>query len=342
MFDNFSEYHPFQFHMRLLHFCLLTLLVSCVGREKIEHGLEVGQDTPCDYSEKVVAEREKLAARVGQGALLASRFTSYEDFKAIVKVEFFNSDNSNDTTLSGWSAVRLRHCTNGGQITSVLVSGLSQKAITKARDGDLFDRIDLLMRSPFTGANRKELQDIYLMARWRPSIFKEGDVAFYDLAERTAEHINTPELAFRHPRDSSEKGYINTFNHFIAQAIITSCFSEELADFIADVHELKNMEELTTGNFTKEQLTNPGNNPVDNYVDIINNEWGQELGKALKIKYKINEHTDWNPAFLAAYLNEVQDYFSWSFQIGFDPYRPEDPVIRQFSYKMNKILKPIK
>ena len=69
----------------------------------------------------------------------------------------------------------------------------------------------------------------------------------------------------------SEKGYLNTFNHITAQAFMTSIFSERLADFIADVHELYNMPELITGDFTEQQLADFENGPVDNYVDMINN-----------------------------------------------------------------------
>jgi hypothetical protein len=328
--------------MRLFFYFCLILLTSCEGMELREQQFELAGAAPCACTEKALADRERRAAWVGKGALLASRFESYEDFKSVVDIEFFKSKENDEGVYKNWSAVRLRHCGSDARVTSVLVSGLNQKDITDARDGDFFKRLDLLRRSPYTAANRKTLKDIYLMARWRPGIFKEGDVAFFDVAMRAVDNITTHDLAFRHPRDSSEKGYINTFNHFIAQAIITSCFSEELADFLADVHELKNMDALTHGNFTETQLTDPDNNAVDNYVDIINNEWGQELGKQLKQKYHIDEYTVWTPGFLANYLNDIQAYLSWSFQIGFEPYHHEDPVVRQFSYKMNKLLKPLK
>ena len=110
----------------------------------------------------------------------------------------------------------------------------------------------------------------------------------------------------------SEKGYLNTFNHITAQAFMTSIFSERLADFIADVHELYNMPELITGDFTEQQLADFENGPVDNYVDMINNEWGQELGKVLGKKYGIDRHTIWTPQLLRDYLNDIQLYHSWA------------------------------
>ena len=98
------------------------------------------------------------------------------------------------------------------------------------------------------------------------------------------------------------------------------------------------MPELLTGMFTEEQLTDPNNNPVDNYVDLINNEWGQELGKKLKIKYGITPSTVWTKALLSAYLNDIQDYYSWAFQISFHPFTTQDSLVIKFSDKINKVM----
>ena len=183
-----------------------------------------------------------------------------------------------------------------------------------------------------------DLNKVYTMARWKPNIFGEGDVAFYDLAKQTVRNISTVDRAYLNERDSSEKGYVNSFNHITGQAIVTTCFSEEMADFIADVHELHNMSELTSGNFSIAQLNDVDNNPVDNYVDMINNEWGQELGKKLKIKYSITNKTEWTPELLANYLNDIQSYYSWAFRIGFRPFTTDDDVIKKFSSKINQVL----
>ena len=158
------------------------------------------------------------------------------------------------------------------------------------------------------------------------------------MAKQSVGNISTPDRAYLNERDSSEKGYINSFNHITGQAIVTTCFSEEMADFIADVHELHNMSELTSGNFSIDQLNDVNNNPVDNYVDMINNEWGQELGKKLKVRYSITNKTEWTPELLANYLNDIQSYYSWAFRIGFRPFTIDDDVIKKFSNKINQVL----
>lgn len=268
-----------------------------------------------------------------RGALLGSRFRSLDELKSVIRIEY-------DSTGPEDYAVRVHHCSNGREMIAVLATGTSQGDFVKARyGGTLWDRVSLLFRCPFAVINRKDLQKIYALSRLRPEWFGGGDVAFFEIAASMVENINTPELAFRNPRDSTEKGYLNSFNHITAQAVITSCFSEELADFIADAHERYRHSELITGQFTEAQIADLNEGPVDNYVDLVNNEWGQELGKQLREKYRINSETNWTPELLADYLNDLQSYYSWAFQIGFKPFRPDDDEVRKFSNKINIVMK---
>jgi hypothetical protein len=119
---------------------------------------------------------------------------------------------------------------------------------------------------------------------------------------------------------------------------MTSIFSEDLADFVADVHERHNLPELISGIFTPHQLNDLKDGPVDNYLDLINNEWGQELGKTLRAKYNLCRNTQWTPELLANYLNDIQSYYSWTFWIGFKPFRPDDEMVVRFAGKINKVL----
>ena len=112
----------------------------------------------------------------------------------------------------------------------------------------------------------------------------------------------------------------------------------EMADFVADVHERENMPELIYGNFSEAQLTDPNNNPVDNYVDIVNNELGQQLGILLKSKYGITYETVWTAELLASYLNDIQQYYSTSFRITIKPFRASDDVLIRFVRKVLKSL----
>jgi hypothetical protein len=263
-------------------------------------------------------------------AILASRFPSLDALESIVAINY-SLDGKNGST------VKLSYHNEGFSILSVLKAGLSQNDFSGAKDSSLAVKIALVMKSPYAIRERENLENIYLLARRRPNFFGAGDVAFYDLAEHFCSNINTSEFAYLTYRDHSEKGYINTFNHINAQVIITVLYSEQIADFIGDIHELAYMPELTTGRFSDEQLSDTLNYPVDNYVDLINNEIGQELGKKLKLKYCISNNTKWTPRLLADFLNDIQTHYKWSFGIGFKPVHKDNEIIIKFSEKINRI-----
>lgn len=273
-----------------------------------------------------------------QGALLGTRFQSLEELQVVLQIEYVNRNTPTDTITPGNAKVIVTHCSNGKKVIAELSAGTNENDIRKAQYGTTKTQIAFLVKSPYSVSVRKDLEKVFLLARLRPALFGEGDVAFLNIAGTMARNINTPELAFLHPRDSTEKGYLNTFNHITAQAFITTLFSEALADFVADAHERANHPELITGNFTQEKLQDLAEGPVDNYTDIVNNEWGQELGKQLKVKYKITNQTIWTPQLLTDYLNDIQAYYSWAFQIGFIPYKPNDEQVVKFSKKINAVM----
>jgi len=303
--------------MCILRFIVLFFLVFSVS---------------CTWQKRNIPKPDQDRMSSGKGALLLTRFKSLEELKKVIQIEY---------VLHGKPQVRLTHSSHGREVSSILKSGISELDIVDARDGGFWDRVWLGINSPYVVINRKDMMRIYLLARIRSNIFGEGDVAFYDLSKTILYNISDDDLASMHSEDLSEKGYINTFNHITAQALMTSIFSERLADFIADVHELRKLPELVTGKFTEDQLTDLEEGPVDNYIDIINNEWGQELGKVLRKKYNISRETYWTPELLANYLNDIQTYYSWSFQIGFKPFRASDEIVIRFSNKINSLMKGV-
>ena len=275
----------------------------------------------------------------GNGALLLTCFNSFSQFKSVVELEYIQAA----PLLSNITEPRVRMTYKCGdhEVTSVLRAGVCETDFTRARDGYFWDKINIVLNSPFAIMHRKQLKCIESLERKRPWIFGKGDVAFYHLAETMVHHISEQDKVNMPPANLSEKGYLNTFNHITAQAFMTSIFSEKIADFVADVHERAKMPELITGVFTETQIKDLENGPADNYIDMINNEWGQELGKTLRIKYDITPKTHWTPKLLADYLNDIQSYHSWAFQIGFMPFKPTDEIVIRFAGKLNTVLKEV-
>ncbi|MDB4347537.1 hypothetical protein OAB01_02660 [Bacteroidia bacterium] len=310
--------------VRLLLLFILVLCLACRGSDKSTN-IKVGKETGNALYEPLI-----LAQPV-----LASRFNSLDDFKSKVQVKYYNYNGC----MGSNSMVQLKLKNKKSETKCELKSGLSQAVIIKAKNGGLLDKVKLTLRSPHTIRIRNNLKNVFLLARREAGIFGYRDVAFYDLALALSQHINKTERAYKNTKDSGEKGYINTFNHIAAQAIITSFFSKELASFVADVHERKNMPELTTGKFTPEQLQDTSNYPEDNYVDIINNAIGQELGLVLQKKHQLDEVKQCTPELFANYLNDLQSYLSWSMGIELEPFHSNDEVVVRFAHKLNHVLK---
>lgn len=273
-----------------------------------------------------------------RGGLLTTWFSSLSQLKSVIEIEHYQGHTKVDTPDDANNTVYLRLCLNGHEIVSTLQSGINEDDLAHSQDGTPWDRLLIGMRSPYAVRNRVDLRRVAILGRRRSDLHGAGDVAFYDLAQATVANISTWDSVHLTQNHVGEKGYLNTFNHITAQALITSIFSEGLADFVADIHERKTMPQLITGKFTLEQLSDTVNNPVDNYVDLINNELGQELGKRLKTKYQISRETRWTPEMLSNYLNDTQSFYSWSFQVGFRPFRPEDEIVVRFALKINSLM----
>ena len=316
---------------------LIVSLISC-RQSEIEHNSSITQQSLTNRDLGHAQLLDHCKPLIKCKPLLSTRFKNLEHFKKCASIIYYKDYTKLDSIECLQSIVDVCYISNGEKIIRRMNSGLDQKEVMNLEKADNFTRTGFVLSNPDIIRQRKELEKAYILARRKPVMFGPGDISFYDLAEASFKHINTPDLAFQNPRDSTEKGYINTFNHITAQAIITSFFSEELADLIADLHERNNMPEITSGRFSKKQLQDTFNSPEDNYVDIINNEIGQKIGLKLKDKYKLNDDTVFTPQLLASYLNEIQTYYMWSLEIGLDNFRATDEMLIKFSSKINRIL----
>jgi len=264
-----------------------------------------------------------------KGILIGTRFISLDALSKCIDIEY----------KSGlYSKVKINHCSSGREVESNLRPGVSEKDFEQAKAGSFKDKVLLAIKSPYAIICREDLISIMLLARKDGVMFGEGDKSFFDLAKAMTLRIDQKSIDTTYLSDSSEKGFLNSFNHLTAQAFITTLFSERTADYVADLHEIARIPELITGRFSEAQLEDLDNGPVDNYVDLINNEWGQELGKKLKKKYELKRNTTWSPKLLTTYLNEIQSYCSWSLRLSMTPFTEEDEIVLKFSKKLNNVM----
>lgn len=332
---NLSRYKPLFFILVLV---IIAYSISSWIQANLINSFTAKSEGSFISSQKESESKTCCNLGIRSKALLSTRFQNLEHLKKVVSIQYDKDYLSLDSIESIHSVVNISYKSNGETITRTMRSGVSQNEILKLQKADLFARTRFVLSNPTTIRQRGELDNIYMLSRRRPAFFGPGDMSFYDLAEGSFRHINTPNLAYFTARDSSEKGYINTFNHITAQAIISSFFSVELADFIGDLHERNNMPEITSGRFSMHQLKDSINSPEDNYIDIINNEIGQKIGSKLKEKYNLNDKTVCTPDLLSAYLNDIQCYYMWALEIGMDNFRSKDEMIIKFSNKINALL----
>jgi len=323
--------------MGMIRYLFLFLVTFSSGCRKSDTNIPSVQYTASEVQDNSFIS--DAANWAGKEALISTRFTTFEELKTVVDIQYLENIPMKIRSRSVKNEVRLTHRSGDREVISILKSGVSQTDFLKAREGNLWDQLKLGLKCPYAVINKRDLKIIENLGRRKPWCYGKGDVAFYDLAETMVANIMAADTIHMQPKDLTEKGYLNTFNHITAQAFMTSAFSEQTADFVADVHELYNMPELITGKFSEAQLTNLSEGPVDNYIDLINNEWGQELGKVLAEKYNLTRLTLWTPALLASYLNDIQTYHSWCFQIGFYPYKETDEVVVRFVNKVNDLKK---
>ena len=313
-----------QRHHIYLFSVILLLVANACHFELPEEPNESG--VPCTVHEVTSHQSQPI------GALMSTRISDLNELQEMVDFEYVTNAETDLAT------VKITHCSGNKQVVSILSEGISEGDMKDAARGGLLDKAELMYCAPYLLSIRYDLFRVFMLASRKYEDFCARDVAFYDLALSSVRNIDSLTLASINPRDTGEKGFINTFNHITAQAFVTTVFSEELANFIADSHERLHMPELITGVFTDSMLIHPHNNPLDNYVDIINNEWGQEIGKDLKQKYGITKNTVWTPTLLTSYLNDLQAYYTWSMKIGMRPFRETDEVIVKFCKKLNRVM----
>ncbi len=282
----------------------------------------------CENSSSDFTDKKNPSQAAPGAGLLLSQYKSLDELKSVITISYLNDSTS----------VRLSSIYHNEEVVNDLEPGVSQDDLSKAAKGNFWDKLWICMKCPFVITHKNALTSIENLGRRKNEVFGHADVAFYDLADAMVQHISDEDKMYLSEKELSDKGYLNSFDHIISQTFMTSIFSEPVADFVGDAHELSTMPELLTGKFSDEEITDVDLGPTDNYLDLINNEWGQKLGVELQKKYCINKNTFWSPELLANYLNDIQSYNTWVFKIAFKPFTSDDELIIRFSEKLNKVI----
>src|SRR5436190_9032707 len=103
---------------------ILLLLVS-LGCSQVQcNKSELTHMRTCDCNSSMNRDTSDPATEVSykliQGALLATRFKSLEELKAVIEIKYFTESSRSDSAHYKNPTVCLMHCSNGHEVMSVL------------------------------------------------------------------------------------------------------------------------------------------------------------------------------------------------------------------------------
>jgi RHS repeat-associated protein len=246
----------------------------------------------------------------GAEPLVASNYKTLTDLKSAIKMVHYKHNQK--------QTVMMTNSFLGMHVIDVLVSGeTSQEDLKKARDGGFWAKTGAVAKDPSAAFYKNDLEKIEKM-----SYRKKNDqkLAFQDIALLLASKtINPP------------GGIDNTYLHVAGQAFITALFGEGAANYSGHLHEAAH-ESLFTGvskDIKDEQSM------IDNYADLINNQWGQAFGK--QIMGELDVSGDWTNENTADFLNKLQDKLSETMGTKFSgKHSAEDEVVKGFTKLINE------
>lgn len=265
-------------------------------------------------------QEKGVANRTTPKPLLATDYSSLEDLKKDINIEY-NEDKSVDLEL-----------VSHPEINHKLTDGVGDKEIkdlkNQASKASLLEKANIAFDHPQLAWYRNDLQAIETMSYRKKNI---AELGLYNIADAFRNDIESGASA----KELGDKGLVNTFNHTFGQSVITMLFGENVADLAGDIHE-RDQPALRTGEFK-----NSGDitQAIDNYVDIMNNQIGQDLGADFKKKFAASLHFGFTPEASAELLNEGRDFFAKSFNLKFgkEKYTAEDDLAKRFCIVLNEV-----
>jgi RHS repeat-associated protein len=126
-------------------------------------------------------------------------------------------------------------------------------------------------------------------------------------------------------------GLANMMLHVAGQALFTVMFGESTANLAGHIHET-GQPSLFTGKFSNNDDLKYA---IDNYADLINNQWGQKLGMDFVKNNNITSRTSWTPDLTANFFNSIQNFVGQSSGKNFNSFSANDTFIKQFSAFIN-------
>src|SRR5215218_4154432 len=124
----------------------------------------------------------------------------------------------------------------------------------------------------------------------------------------------------------------NMLLHVFGQAVITTIYGRSTADLVGDIHE-RDQPSLISGKI----LPAEERQAIDNYADMVNNLYGQDIGERVSKTLGVSSSTVWTPALTAKFVNAIQGEIASEMGWKMTPFGAKDAQIVKFSALLNEV-----
>lgn len=272
--------------------------------------------------------------------LIATDYKSLRELKRELDITYspaqFIPDNDGGIAMPAY--VTISHPGGGINMANTLSeSTIKQEELKRATNANPFYQALTATAHPEVGVFRSELDSIRMLSfvrhnRSGSAIGVISNSMFTRIRNKPPDTHRSYATAKGMAKISAHDAIRNMMLHVFGQAIITTLHGRVVADLAGDIHE-RDQDSLITGKIavTEEK------DAVDNYTDLVNNLYGQELGEELRLTFDINRDTTWTPELVTSYLNAAQRYFhqhkGWRFQ----EFSKNDDEVKKFTSLLNEV-----
>ncbi len=279
----------------------------------------------------------------GRQPMIANRYKNIEALKKAVDISY---------TPAGyekrWSAIekgyvydyvpaKVSVTDKGGKGTNVLsMATPSQGKLDAANKAGLPGKAALGMRYPELVWHKSELEGVRKLAL---GIKHEGEeapaITMFGMAKEMYKNLQTKPKGPTYTvgdnvvtmKDATE----NMLLHVAGQATLTTLYGRNVADLAGDIHE-RGQPALITGKISATEERQA----IDNYSDLVNNLYGQDIGKRLSEKF--SSKTAWTPALTAEFFNAIQSEIAAETGLTFKPFDEKNIKIQKFTNLLNEVM----
>jgi RHS repeat-associated protein len=212
-------------------------------------------------------------------------------------------------------------------------SNPGQAQLKKAAAGDWGDKLSFAVSNPGAALYRNDLEKIEKLAFVKKN---SSGTALGHIADEMVGHLATkpsgPTVMIGKDKVTMVDATKNMVLHVFGQAAITTLLGRGAADYAGDLHE-RDQPSLISGKIGKTEERQA----IDNYSDMVNNLYGQDIGERVGAKLGITSSTVWTPKLTAKYLNAVQDAIAKEMGWKMAPFSAGDAEVKKFTSLLNEV-----